>query len=137
MLQPARSLRLSLLVGVATLYVGTVCLAAAPWQESRPPAADNTEANRGQDTTADQQKENKQDRVITQQIRKAIVADKSLSSYAHNVKVITRNGAVTLRGPVRSEDEKSAIEAMAKTVAGVDSVQDELTVAPKKAKGQS
>ncbi len=59
-------------------------------------------------------------------------ADKSLSTYAHNVKIISQNGTVTLRGPVRSEDEKAAIEAKAKAVAGVTAVNNELTVAPKK-----
>jgi len=41
---------------------------------------------------------NPSDRDITQQIRKSIVADKSLFTYAHNVKVITQNGMVTLKG---------------------------------------
>jgi osmotically-inducible protein OsmY len=58
--------------------------------------------------------------------------DKSLSTYAHNIKIITRDGKVTLKGPVRSEDEKAAIEAKAATVAGADNVTDQLTVAPPK-----
>ena len=56
--------------------------------------------------------------------------DKSLSTYAHNVKIISRNGTVTLKGPVRSENEKQAIEAKADDVAGKDKVVNELTVAP-------
>ncbi len=59
------------------------------------------------------------------------MADKSLSSYAHNVKVVTTNGTVTLKGPVRSDEEKSAIEAKATEVAGAGNVTSELTVAPK------
>jgi hyperosmotically inducible protein len=59
------------------------------------------------------------------------MADQSLSSYAHNVKVITTNGSVTLKGPVRSDEEKSAIEAKAAEVAGAGNVTSELTIAPK------
>jgi len=57
--------------------------------------------------------------------------DKSLSTYAHNVKVITQNGMVTLKGPVRSEEEKRAIEAKAAEVAGGDKVTSEMDVKPK------
>jgi osmotically-inducible protein OsmY len=79
--------------------------------------------------TADQQKMNKSDRILTQNIRKAVIADKSLSTYGHNVKIISQNGAVTLRGPVRSDDEKKAIIAHAVEVAGsADKVTDQLTV---------
>jgi hyperosmotically inducible protein len=56
--------------------------------------------------------------------------DKSLSTYAHNVKVISRNGTVTLKGPVGSENEKQAIEAKANKVAGKDRVVNDLTVTP-------
>ena len=84
-------------------------------EPSNAPPADNTKTNQrdrnANEATADQQKENTSDRDITQQVRKAIMADKSLSTYAHNVKVITQNGMVTLKGPVRSEEEKKAIEA--------------------------
>jgi len=98
------------------------------------PAADNTKINeqdRGDNpTTAEQQQDNPADRERTQQVRKAIMQDKSLSTYAHNVKIISRNGTVTLKGPVRSENEKQAIEAKADDVAGKDKVVNELTVAP-------
>jgi hyperosmotically inducible protein len=83
---------------------------------------DNTKTNK-QDReagapTADQQKNNVADRGLTKRIRQSIMSDKSLSTYAHNVKVISQNGLVTLKGPVRSEDEKSAIEAKAMEVVG-------------------
>jgi osmotically-inducible protein OsmY len=81
--------------------------------------------------TADQQKENRSDRDITQQIRQAIMKDKSLSTYAHNVKVITQKGQVTLKGPVRSEDEKKTVEAKATEVAGENKVTSELDIKPK------
>jgi hyperosmotically inducible periplasmic protein len=94
--------------------------------------ADNTRMNqRDRDAsqpTADQQKENRSDRDITQQVRRSIVKDKSLSTYAHNVKIITQNGQVTLKGPVRSEEEKRAIEAKAAEVAGDGKVTSELDV---------
>ncbi len=97
--------------------------------------ADNTTVNqRDRDQsqpTADQQKENKSDREIAKEIRQALVKDKSLSTYAHNVKVIVQNGAVTLKGPVRSDDEKRAVEAKAAEVAGNDKVNDQIEIAPK------
>ena len=95
-------------------------------------APDNTKVNKTDQLNADKQKNGKQDLAITRDIRRAIVADKSLSTYAHNVKVITANGEVTLKGPVRSEDERKAIEAKAVEVAGQGRVANELTIAPPK-----
>jgi hyperosmotically inducible protein len=115
--------------------IGMVILAAGlsvSWAQDKPTKPDNTRVNRDGGQTADQQSMNKQDRELTQQIRKAIVDDKSLSTYAHNVKIISQGGTVTLRGPVRTEDEKAAVETKAKAIAGVTSVNNELTVAPKK-----
>jgi osmotically-inducible protein OsmY len=66
---------------------------------------------------------------ITQAIRKAVVADKALSTKAHNVKIITADGVVTLRGPVNSAEEKDKIAAKAKSVAGVKSVENKLEIA--------
>ena len=79
--------------------------------------------------TAGDQSENEADRTITQNIRKAITADDSLSTNAKNVKIITNDGTVTLRGPVKSEKEKADIEAKAKQVAGVKSVDNQLEIA--------
>ena len=97
-------------------------------------APDNTkmnQADRSNDQpTADQQKNNPSDRELTQHIRQAILEDKSLSTYAHNVKIISQNGVATLKGPVRSDDEKRAIEAKADEVAGKDKVVNEMTVVP-------
>jgi hyperosmotically inducible protein len=116
----------------AGLLFGGAALASA--QDSSP-AADNTKMNQrdrnGAEPTADQQKDNRADRDITQQIRQSIVKDKSLSTYAHNIKVITQNGMVTLKGPVRSEDEKQAITAKAEDVAGAGKVTNQLDVQPK------
>ena len=69
-----------------------------------------------------------------QKIRKSVVDDKSLSSYAHNVKIIARGGKVTLKGPVRSEDEKRSIEEKAADVAGSGNVTSEITIKAARAK---
>ena len=112
----------------------TIASAQDPPQEPVAPQGDNTKVNQrdrnSNESTADQQKEKRSDRDITQQIRKAIVKDKSLSSYAHNVKVITQNGQVTLKGPVKTDDEKRSIEAKAAEVAGDNKVTSELNVKP-------
>ena len=101
-------------------------------QEPKPAQPDNTRVNKrdrsNSEPTADQQKMNKSDSEIAKEIRRAIVSDKSLSTYAHNVKVIAQKGSVTLKGPVRSEEEKQAVVAKAKEVAGGDKVTDELSV---------
>jgi hyperosmotically inducible protein len=113
-------------VGMAALgFTGTsVLMQARSLQQP-----DNTSANKQQAPTADQQKETAADRELAQKIRKSIVDDKSLSTYGHNVKVIVRNGMVTLKGPVQSEDEKKNIGAKAADVAGgANKVQNELTV---------
>src|ERR1700680_1977172 len=77
------------------------------------PKPDNTRVNKRDrnpgEATADQQKADRGDRDLTSKIRKAIVDDKSLSTYGHNVKVISQNGVVTLKGPVRSEAEAKSI----------------------------
>ena len=103
---------------------------AACTENTAPVKADNTARNA--DSPAAQtpvdQKENEADLQISQNIRKAIVADDSFSMDAHNVKVITSGGVVTLRGPVKSQQEKAAIEAKAKQVAGVTRVDSFLEV---------
>ncbi len=67
--------------------------------------------------------------MLTQTIRKAIMADKSLSMYGHNVKIITKDGAVTLKGPVHTDDEKQAIGSIAANAAGSpDKITNDLTV---------
>ena len=110
--------------------------AAAQDSATKPsPAVDNTRINqrdrKGASPTADQQGGQASDRELSRNIRKAIVSDKSLSTYAHNVKVISENGMVTLKGPVRSEEEKQAIEAKAAEVAGAQNVTSQLEVKPK------
>jgi osmotically-inducible protein OsmY len=115
----------------ALLLCGAPILARAQDQSSSPSqtAPDNSARNKDHTTTADQQPENKSDLEITRDIREAIVADKSLSTYAHNVKIITQNGAVTLRGPVHSVEEKQTVASKAAdVVGGPDKVNNQLTV---------
>jgi osmotically-inducible protein OsmY len=102
--------------------------------QDRPPAPDNTKVNQKDrkptEKTADQGKNNATDRQLMQTIRKSVVDDKSLSTYAHNVKIIAENGKVTLKGPVRSEEEKTAVAQKAEQAAGAGNVVNELTVKP-------
>src|SRR6266496_72830 len=125
-----RSCRTFLYVSLLLLGSGTMALAQDTAGQNAP-ASDNTKMNQRNQPTADQQQNNRSDRDITQQIRKAISEDKTFSTYAHNVKVITQNGQVTLKGPVRSDEEKRAIEAKAAAIAGDGKVTSELTVKPK------
>ena len=101
-------------------------------------APDNTAKNQRDrsksEPTADQQKENKSDRELAREVRRALVKDKSLSTYAHNIKVIGRNGVVTLKGPVNTQEEKQAVEAKAAEVAGgPDKIKSEIEVGSKQA----
>ena len=116
------------------LLIGTVAFGRAqePANQQATPAVDNTKMNQRDqnknEPTADQQKEARSDRDITQQIRQSIMKDKSLSTYAHTVKIITQEGQVTLKGPVRSESEKQTIETKAIEVAGANKVTNDLNV---------
>jgi len=99
---------------------------------SQQPPPDNTKVNKrdrqaGQQT-ADQQQNNKSDVETTRQIRKAIVADEALSTYAHNIKIITVDGKVTLKGPVKTADEKAAIKKIATDAVGAANVVDQISI---------
>jgi hyperosmotically inducible periplasmic protein len=96
--------------------------------------ADNTKTNipdaYNSTGTSDKQSNDATDLNLTKEIRKSVIADKALSTYAHNVKIVSVGGNVTLSGVVRSDDEKSAIEMKADAVAGKDHVVNKLKVAP-------
>ena len=124
------------LVG-ASAVLGTALMAGpAPRQDSGQQAPDNSKTNkRDRDKsspTADRQNMSAADRDLTKKIRSSITDDKSLSTYAHNVKIMAQGGKVTLKGPVRSEEDKSAIEAKATEIAGAGNVINQLEVAPPK-----
>jgi hyperosmotically inducible periplasmic protein len=95
-----------------------------------PSAPDNSKQNQTQSPTADNQTNAQADRTTTAKVRKAIVADKDLSTYAHNIKIITVNGAVTLKGPVKSEEEKQKIASDVASVIPSDKLTNDLTVKP-------
>lgn len=122
---------ITLLLLSMALMVG--CSKSEDKQVSQTVAPDNSGRNvrdrDNQTKTPGDQSENEADRTITQNIRQAITADDSLSTNAKNVKIITNDGTVTLRGPVKSEKEKTDIEAKAKQVAGVKRVDNQIEVA--------
>jgi hyperosmotically inducible protein len=134
----AKKLGVNLICLSASLVLGG-SLIAGPRQQNAP-APDNSKTNQGDAskgaTTADQQKMNSSDQNISKNIRSSIMQDKTLSTYAHNMKIVTQDGKVTLKGPVRSEDEKANIEAKATAVAGAGNVDDQLTIAPAKNNSQ-
>jgi hyperosmotically inducible periplasmic protein len=109
-------------------YAQSMPASGSPQQATEP---DNTKQNKQEMPTADQQTNNAADLDMAKNVRRALMQDKSLSTYAHNVKIIAQNGKVTLKGPVKTEDEKQAIAAKAAEVAGAGNVVDELTVTPK------
>lgn len=124
---------------VAALITGTTALAVDSKKATAPqaevaPNADNTKRNERDNGTnqpsADQQSNNESDLVITQKIRQAVIAKKDFSTYAHNIKIITMNGQVLLKGPVRTLAEKQAIEKSASLVVGMEKVKSEIKVTP-------
>jgi hyperosmotically inducible periplasmic protein len=101
-------------------------------QNSIAKPADNTGVNvrdRGAATDTPQtQPNNEADRKLLAAVRRAVVGEKSLSTSAHNVKIIVKAGVVTLRGPVKTDDEKASVQKLAQQVAGVSSVENQLDV---------
>jgi hyperosmotically inducible protein len=129
-----------LLSSIVALSVSVgVALAASPDDPGRktsPDArqpADNSGRNvrdrDGTEPTAGHQSNDAGDMTLTQAIRKAVIDDDSLSVNAHNVKIITQDGVVTLRGPVKSEQEKGKIAHKAQAVPGVKRVDNQLEIA--------
>lgn len=97
--------------------------------------ADNTKRNTRERSNVEKtpvdQNENKADIEITRKIRRSIVEDKTLSTYAHNIKIITQDGVVNLKGPVRTAEEKAIVEFIAEAVAGKENVKSQVELAPK------
>lgn len=93
---------------------------------------ENTERNvrdrSEQNITPENQKETRNDRQVTAEIRSFIVKDKSLSRNAHNAKIITQQGMVTLRGPVENSIEKSKLQSIAQQIRGVKQVDNQLEI---------
>jgi hyperosmotically inducible protein len=123
-----KRIALALVLSSALLGLGSVTMA----QDSMPTAPNNSAVNVRDRTpdamTADQQSNTKSDMTTTREIRKAVVKDHSLSILAHNVKIVSVNGKVTLRGPVNTEKEKVAIASKARAIAGRGNVDNQIEV---------
>jgi hyperosmotically inducible periplasmic protein len=126
-----KSSLIAAVVGMALATLGCNRSEAGDHQEKT--AADNTEKNERDDKagalTPGDQGESEADREITQKVRQGVVKNDKLSTNATNVKIITRSGVVTLRGPVDSENEKVTVVAIARQVEGVKNVDNQLEVA--------
>jgi len=116
------------LILAASLGLGSVLVAQQP---------DNTKKNKrdqdmsSQQTTPQNATATKEDLETLRKIRRAVTTESGLSTYAHNVKITVKNGEATLRGPVRSSEEKTRIEELAKSN-GARSVVNEIEIAPPK-----
>ena len=129
-------IKAALLFFISLFVLGGYAGTAYPAERTLSPPAnmvpDNTDVNvrdrRGETLTPGDQSESVVDRSLTQQIRQAIMADESLSTTAKNVKIMMINGLVTLRGPVRSLQEKGSIEATAQHIAGTNNVDNQLEI---------
>jgi hyperosmotically inducible periplasmic protein len=94
---------------------------------------DNTKINQrdknANEATADNQKMNPEDRALSAKIRRSVMADKTLSTYAHNIKIVSQDGTVTLKGPVRSDSEIQTLVSKAVDATGsADKVVNQLAV---------
>ncbi len=120
--------RILTVVGVSAM----VSMIGPAFAQNTAPSPDNTKVNKrdrnASQATADQGKNNNSDRETMRKVRRAVMDDKSLSTYAHNVKIISQHGKVTLKGPVQTEDEKKSIEAKATEIAGDGNVINQITV---------
>ncbi len=124
--------KISMLLFAALIVVGC-SKERADEKVAQTAAPDNSGTNvrdrNDQTKTAGDQSESEADRTISQNIRKSLTSDDSLSTNGKNVKVVTIDGKVTLRGPVKSDQEKAAIAAKAQQVAGVKNVDNQLEIA--------
>jgi len=126
----------ALLLPISLLVLGGYACNSQPAAKTQAPSAttapDNTGRNvqdrSGATLTPGDQSESEADRTLTQKVRQAVMADESLSTTAHNIKIITTNGAVTLRGPVNSAKEKATIDAKAQQIAGATKVDNQLAI---------
>src|SRR5918992_373492 len=120
--------KIVLLLALALLVRGGSAVGAPAAQTAPDNTGQNVRDRGGATLTPGDQSESEADRTLTQQIRRAVVADDALSTAAKNVKIITINGVVTLRGPVNTPQEQAAIVAKAQQAAGADKVDNQLEV---------
>lgn len=124
---------MKLLALTSLAFSALLAVGPAAWAQSTTPTApDDSGINvRDRDAsamTAGQQSNRKSDVELTRQIRRAVEKDDALSTVAHNVKIVSANGMVTLRGPVKTQQEKSVIGTKAEMIAGRDNVSNQLEV---------
>jgi hyperosmotically inducible periplasmic protein len=114
---------------LACLSALSLAALAAEEQKEKP---DNTATNErdrsGETKTSGDQSNSSADLQITQAIRQALMKDSELSTTAKNIKIITANGQVTLRGPVKTAQEKAKIGQIARSAAGGAQIDDQLDV---------
>jgi hyperosmotically inducible periplasmic protein len=119
---------------LAVVYLSAFSLAALAADEKKV-NPDNTAKNErdrsGETKTSGDQSNSSADLKTTQAIRQALMRDPALSATAKNIKVITANGQVTLRGPVKTAKEKAKIGQLAKSAAGGAQIEDQLEITNK------
>jgi hyperosmotically inducible protein len=117
---------------LALACLSAVSLAASAAADNEKTKPDNTAVNErdrsGDTQTSGDQSNSSADLKITQAIRQALIKDGQLSATAKNIKVITANGQVTLRGPVKTAQEKARVDQIAKSAAGGAQIDDQLEV---------
>ena len=114
---------------IVTCLTGLSLAAMAADEQTKPDNTATNERDRSGDTkTSGDQSNSSADLKITQAIRQALVKDGDLSTTAKNIKVITENGHVTLRGPVKNVQEKAKVDQVAKSAAGGAHIVDQLDV---------
>jgi osmotically-inducible protein OsmY len=134
-----KKLSLASIVAVPALMVGAHAIAQTTSPDSAPASAvapDNTKSNRvdpsNRGATSDKQGNDATDIDLVKRIRQSVMADKTLSTYGHNVKIVAVNGIVTLNGVVDSAAEKAQIGQKAAAIAGRGHVIDDMKLAPSK-----
>jgi osmotically-inducible protein OsmY len=117
------------LLAIACLSALSLAALAADDEKSKP---DNTKTNErdrsGETNTSGDQSNSSADLKVTQAIRQALMKDGELSTTAKNIKIITANGQVTLRGPVKTAQEKAKVDQIARSAAGGAQIDDQLDV---------
>ena len=134
-LNVARGCAVSALMMSASVMAQTAAPDASPTRSSEAVAPDNTKSNKlesNRTAVADKQTNAAADMDLAKRIRQSVMADKELSTYGHNVKIVAVNGTVTLNGVVRNTEEKMQIGKKAQDIAGPGHVVDELKIAASK-----
>ena len=120
------------LLALACLSAFSLAALAADDKNVNPDTTGKNERDRsGETQTSGDQSNSSADLKTTQAIRQALMKDSELSATAKNIKVITADGHVTLRGPVRTAQEKSKIDELAKSAAGGAQIEDQLEITNK------